>query len=213
MAGTNLTTYGDCVYEQLRTLYENGGRYFVLFNNAPLYLAPQYAGPPNDLAATQYWPDKPANTTLIEQRMLEQVVTVNEIFEYRTAVEVVVEKGWPGARFAVYDVNGLVSVSSLLVLLVSLRWFVGLTFGFASLQMTDIHNNPSAYLNGTAPLNVDGYVNHCNTTGGDCVASTSPDSFLWYDELHPSEQAERVIAREFVNVVEGDSQWATYWSG
>lgn len=79
--------------------------------------------------------------------------------------------------------------------------------------MTDIHSNPSAYLNGTAPLNVNGYVNHCNTTGGDCEASPNPDSYLWYDELHPSEQTERVIAREFVNVVEGSSQWATYWSG
>lgn len=80
-------------------------------------------------------------------------------------------------------------------------------------QMTDIHANPTQYLNGSAPLNVDGYVNHCNSTGGDCEASSSPDSFLWYDELHPSEQAERVIAREFVNVVEGSSAWATYWSG
>lgn len=33
-----------------------------------------------------------------------------------------------------------------------------------------------------------------------------------YDELHPTQQTERVIAREFVDVVEGSSKWATYWS-
>jgi hypothetical protein len=78
--------------------------------------------------------------------------------------------------------------------------------------MQNIHDNPSAYLNGTAPLNVQGYVNHCNVTGGDCVANSSPDSFMWYDELHPSEQTERVVAQEFVKVVKGVSEYATYWS-
>jgi hypothetical protein len=78
--------------------------------------------------------------------------------------------------------------------------------------MTDIHDNPSQYLNGTAPLNVNGFIHHCNTTGGDCATRKSLDSYMWYDELHPSEQTERVVAREFVNVVEGSSQWATYWS-
>jgi hypothetical protein len=36
---------------------------------------------------------------------------------------------------------------------------------------------------------------------------------MWYDELHLSEQTDRIIAREFVGVVEGGSKWATYWSG
>jgi len=78
--------------------------------------------------------------------------------------------------------------------------------------LTDIYNNPSAYLNGTAPLDVTSYSHKCNTSGADCVASTTPDSFMWYDELHPSEQTERVLARTFVDVVKGNSKWATYWS-
>jgi hypothetical protein len=44
------------------------------------------------------------------------------------------------------------------------------------------------------------------------TVNASPDSFMWYDELHPSEQTDRVIAREFVDVVKGNSKWATYWS-
>lgn len=154
-------------------------------NLAPLELAPEYAAPPNDVGPNQYWPDKPKNHTELSGRMMEQVVTVNSIYDYRTPFEVLIERNWPGAEFAVFDVNGL---------------------------MLDIYNNPSQYLNGTAPLDVTGYVHHCNTTGGDCATRPSPDSYMWYDELHPSEQTDRVIAREFVNVVEGSSQWATYWS-
>ena len=78
--------------------------------------------------------------------------------------------------------------------------------------MTDIIDNPTEYLNGTAPLNVTGFSHVCNVTGGDCVASTSPDSYVWFDPLHPSEQTERVIAKNFVDVVKGASKWATYWS-
>lgn len=57
------------------------------------------------------------------------------------------------------------------------------------------------YLNGTAPANVTGVGK----------GSASPDSFLWYDTLHPSEQTDRVIARTFVDVVSGSSEYATYW--
>lgn len=35
---------------------------------------------------------------------------------------------------------------------------------------------------------------------------------MWYDELHPSEQTDRVLAREFVDAVSGQSNWTTYWS-
>ena len=77
----------------------------------------------------------------------------------------------------------------------------------SSKQLTDIYNNPANYLNGTAPLDVTGYAN-VDGTGN----PASPDSFMWYDELHPSEQTDRVIAREFVDVVKGNSKWATYWS-
>ena len=77
-------------------------------------------------------------------------------------------------------------------------------------QILDIYTDPSAYLNGTAPLNVTGYVNHCTVSGSNCTQLSSPDSFLWYDELHPSEQTQRIIAREFVNLLGGNGSYATY---
>lgn len=34
---------------------------------------------------------------------------------------------------------------------------------------------------------------------------------MWYDELHPSERTDQVIAKEFAKVVKGLSSYATYW--
>lgn len=76
-----------------------------------------------------------------------------------------------------------------------------------------MYTNPSNYLNGTAPLNVTTWINQCTDINGTmCSARSSPDSYLWYDELHPSEQADRNVAKEFVKVINGESQYATYWS-
>jgi len=52
--------YMDCVYSQIDRLYENGGRYFVIMNLAPLNLLPQYQQPgEGGLQSTQYYPDTP----------------------------------------------------------------------------------------------------------------------------------------------------------
>jgi phospholipase/lecithinase/hemolysin len=45
------------------------------------------------------------------------------------------------------------------------------------------------------------------------ATGTDIDSFVWYDELHPSEQADRIVAREIANVLEDiGSQYATWFS-
>jgi hypothetical protein len=74
--------------------------------------------------------------------------------------------------------------------------------------MTDIWENPGNYLNGTVPHNVTSSVYQC---GDACAASEVRDSYMWYDELHPSEQTDRIVAREFVNVVRGETKWARFW--
>jgi len=43
--GTNINDYLDCVYDQLSRVYDNGGRFFVINNVAPLNLAPIYGVP------------------------------------------------------------------------------------------------------------------------------------------------------------------------
>ncbi len=78
-------------------------------------------------------------------------------------------------------------------------------------MITDIYNNPSKYL--ASPANVTGQYYQCDVaTGGNCTTSSlGLDHFLWYDELHPTEKADQVIAEEFVKVVKGSSTYATYW--
>ncbi|EJT97849.1 hypothetical protein DACRYDRAFT_111369 [Dacryopinax primogenitus] len=77
---------------------------------------------------------------------------------------------------------------------------------------TDMYNNPSMFLNGTAPLNVTGYYAHSNASGGDVYfVNNSPDSFLFYDGLHPSEQVSRHVATEIVKTLNRTSAYATYY--
>jgi len=115
--------------------------------------------------------------------MKEYTSLVNSLFEYRTPYELLVAKRYPGASFAVFDVHGL---------------------------MTDIYSNPTRYL--TFPTNVTAPYYLCDPTGANCkTSSLSLDHFMWYDELHPSQQTDKVIATEFANVVKGSSKYATYW--
>jgi len=160
--GKVLSDYTSCVFSAFDTIYASGGRNFVLMNNIPLHLTPQYANDTLDGAnATQYYPEKgSANHTEIAEKMHEAASTTNTVFQYETPYEVLVGKRYPGANFAVFDTYSLFS---------------------------DVYHNPAAYLNGSAPLNVTGFEHHCNTTGADCAYvydNTSPDSFMWYDELH-----------------------------
>jgi phospholipase/lecithinase/hemolysin len=115
--------------------------------------------------------------------MKEYTSLVNALFTYRTPYELLIAKRYPGASFAVYDVHSL---------------------------MTDIYNHPSQYL--STPANVQDSYSLCALSGANCTTSSlGLDHFMWYDELHPSEQTDKAIAREFVNVVKGVSSYAKYW--
>lgn len=137
---------------------------------------------------------------------------MDRLFDYGVPFEVLVKGRWPDATFDIFDVNSLI---------------------------TDIHDNPSAYLD--APANVTGWYHNCNTEGSDCVDATEPlDTFLWYDTLHPSERTgeltapcfttslplwlgqllltvafliDEIIAREFLGVVAGNSSYGTHYDG
>jgi phospholipase/lecithinase/hemolysin len=79
-------------------------------------------------------------------------------------------------------------------------------------QFTDVYNEPQKYLNGTDSANVQSWIDQCDVQGNNCTLKSSPDSYLWYDELHPSEQADRIIANEFAKVVSGNSEFTEYFS-
>ena len=106
-----------------------------------------------------------------------------------------------------------------------------------------MYNNPQNYFNGTAPLNVTGAVAECieplagenGTTFCTIVNGTAADSYMWYvlysfpssvsaflihlrpryDELHPSEQSDRNLARRMADAItrnESDTTWITWFS-
>ncbi|KAJ7723269.1 hypothetical protein DFH07DRAFT_946555 [Mycena maculata] len=84
----------------------------------------------------------------------------------------------------------------------------------------DMYNHPALYLNGTAPLNVTGCWNSCIAPfGGGNLTCTVQNGLVTVtyekinrtDELHPSEQADRIIAREIALMLEGKtSKWTTW---
>lgn len=109
VANKTISDYIECVYTALDRIYANGARYFVLMNIAPMQLTPLYATPERGgVGNTFYWPHKPDNRTEISYRMWEQVITVNDIYKYKTPFELLVARRYPGAHFAVMDMYSLV---------------------------------------------------------------------------------------------------------
>jgi len=187
LVATNITTFTDCIFQTFDSLYSAGGRYFILMNTAPLQLSPLYAVPSaGGVGNNQYFKNKDSyNLTEISFKMEEYTLTTNQIWKYQVPYELLIAQRYPGASIAIYDVHTL---------------------------LTDVYNNPSAYLNGSSPANSTGYFHHCNVNGTNCVNENATlDSFMWYDELHPSNRTDQVIAEEFINVVNGNSTYATYW--
>lgn len=181
----SLLDYVECVYAQLDALHDAGARNFVLLNLAPLNYAPMYALPENGgTINTNFWKDEAAynsNVTQVSEKMRQYVALLNSVYNYRTTEEVQISDRYPGSSFTIFDVHSLLS---------------------------DMWHNPESYLNGTVPANVTSTITAC---GAACKASEVRDSYLWYDSLHPSEQTDRIIAREFVDIVAGNSTWARTW--
>jgi phospholipase/lecithinase/hemolysin len=161
--GTTISSYVDCVWSVFDAIYRTGGRFFVLLNAAPLHLIPLYAAPSNGGSFdSQFWQNKTAyNTTEYQYKMLQYTTSANTMFDYGVPFQTVIKKRWPGATFAIFDAHRL---------------------------LTDIHDSPDKYL--AAPANVTGFYRHCKATdNSQCVNSpNSMASFLWFDELHPSEK-------------------------
>jgi len=186
---TTIPDYVSCIYNRFDGIYKAGGRNFVLFNTAPLQLSPLYGMPEaGGLKISHYWQNKWPNTTEVSGKMKEYTKLANSLFSYRTPYELLVARRYPGASIAIFDVNSL---------------------------MTDIYNHPTQYLD--APANVTGQYLTCDPAAAEwwnvCTTQEGrePHQFLWYDELHPSERTDQVIAREFAKVVKGESRYATYW--
>ncbi|EJD37636.1 SGNH hydrolase [Auricularia subglabra TFB-10046 SS5] len=187
-SGKTVVDTTKCAVDWVRVMYDLGARYFVFQNMIPLELSPAYAV---DAYPSVIWHTE-RNTTAFHLGMLELTSAGNAISELLLRD---LAPTLPGAHIAYFNSHGL---------------------------FADMCHNPSRYLNGTAPLNVTGAANACvyeldgGPVGGACpppVSGSDRDSYLWWDELHPGEQADRVVAREIAKALaQGDTQWAEWIS-
>ncbi|KAJ7020162.1 carbohydrate esterase family 16 protein [Mycena alexandri] len=188
ITGSNNASVVDvtgCMVDWVRTLYASGARNFIMQNMIPLQLTILYSA---NSYPNRFWAVE-RNTSDWSVLMNEMVLAGNKLTELMLQAVV---PTLPGAHIALFDSHSLIQ---------------------------DIYDHPALYLNGTAPLNVTGCWNSCIAPfgGGDLVCTvqngTARDSYLWADELHPSEQADRIIAREIALTLEGNnSKWSTWLS-
>jgi len=185
---TSLVEVTTCMVNWVKVLYESGARNFIFQNMIPLQNVPLYApvSYPN-----RYWTAQ-KNSTEWSMFITELVLSGNML------TKLMLEALAPtlhGAHVAIFDSHSL---------------------------FADMFAHPALYLNGTAPLNVTGSIRACvfelnesTSDTGDCTIATGTevDSFLWFDELHPSEQADRIVGREIAKVILGEkNKWTTWLS-
>ncbi len=184
--GTNISLFVDCLWQVFDAVYAAGGRRFVLFNQAPLQLAPMYRPSAWGGAGNgPYWANKTSyNDTEYAYKIFEYTTDVNTMVAYGLPFQAIVRRRWPGSSVAVFNVHQL---------------------------LTDMYNSPAAYL--AAPANATGFYHHCSPQNTNCVNMAAPlDAFMWYDDLHPSSKTDSVIAQNFVDVVAGTSKYGTWYS-
>ncbi|KAJ4480570.1 GDSL lipase/esterase [Lentinula edodes] len=184
--GVSLVDTVSCAVNWVKTMYVSGARNFLFQNMAPLQNTVLYSA---NSYPNFYWTAE-RNTTGWNVFMSEMTRAGNKL------QELMLEALVPSLKDA----------------------HLGLFDSYSLFE--DMIANPATYLNGTAALNITGCAHSCvyqlnesTADTGICTIAngTDRDSFLWYDELHPSEQTERNIAREIAEVIEGKQNQWTRW--
>ncbi|KAF5391336.1 hypothetical protein D9757_002048 [Collybiopsis confluens] len=184
--GASLVDTVGCAIDWVKVLYSSGARNFLFQNMVPLQNTVLYSV---DSYLNHYWTLE-RNTTEWNVFMSEITRTGNRLQELMLRA---LAPSLKDAHLGFFDSYSL---------------------------FEDMIAHPTSYLNGTAPLNVTGCVHSCvyqlnesTADTGACtiVNGTDRDSFMWYDELHPSEQTDRNIAKEIAAVIEGkENRWTTW---
>ncbi|KAJ8077581.1 hypothetical protein PM082_002013 [Marasmius tenuissimus] len=174
----SLADVADCQLNSIRKMHKLGARKFILNSLIPLHQTRLYA---DSDEGTIYWPD-PHNGTVWNKGVYNLVHSLNRMLNDGVQN---LNREWKG--------DGKV------------EWFD--TYRF----FEDVYNNPERYFNGSIPANVTGHCHQCPDPHdwrlcdiGDCTLDQR-DSFMWWDELHPSEQTGRQLAREMNKKIAGKS--------
>ncbi|KAH8833908.1 GDSL lipase/esterase [Flagelloscypha sp. PMI_526] len=178
--GVSLADVANCQIESIRRMYSFGARRFIVNSLIPLELAPLYNG---SSAPVIYWPYEHDGEAW-HKRMQNFVATVNTLV--KLGVKDLKEE-WKGQA--------------------SVEWFD--TYSL----FKEMYDHPENYFNGTLPPTSHNWCHRCDVPTdwhycgiGDCVGDER-DSFMWWDELHPSEQAGRVLADEIWKKINGKSHY------
>lgn len=177
--GATIPDFVECVWKALDGVYRLGGRHFVLLNVLPLQLSPMYASVDNGgTGNNEYWGNKATyNTTETQDRMEQYLSSANSMFATGAPYNLLVKRRWPGATVSLLDVHSL---------------------------LLDLRADPTRYY--TEPVNITGSWRGCGDAG--CWQSTNPQSsFVWYDEVHPSERTCEHVADEFIKLLDGRSRY------
>ncbi|KAH7305576.1 hypothetical protein B0I35DRAFT_492983 [Stachybotrys elegans] len=175
---TTMLDLVDCQLGSLWKLWDYGVRNFLVLSTIPLHLTPLYSITDEP---TIYWPE-PHDGASWHRQMFQNANSLNDLMRVsiRDAQK---EMSRKGGRIEFFD-----------------------TYKF----FQELYISPQNYFNGTAPVNVTGHCRQCpNATWtmcgiGDCTWEER-DSFMWWDELHPSEQTGRLLAKEIAKKLDGTS--------
>ncbi|KAF7366757.1 hypothetical protein MSAN_00934000 [Mycena sanguinolenta] len=172
----SLADLADCQLTTIRNLYALGARRFIVNSLIPLQLTRLYS---NSSDPTIYYP-APHDGVAWNKRMYNFVQTMNTLL--RRGVAALSEEWRGSATLDVFD-----------------------TYGF----FEEMYNHPAKFFNGSIPANVTGHCHQCPDPNdftqcgiGDCTLAER-DSYMWWDELHPSEQTGRNLAQELFKKLTG----------
>ncbi|KAJ7583601.1 GDSL lipase/esterase [Mycena floridula] len=178
----SLVDLADCQLDSIRKLQKLGAQNFILNSLIPLQLTGLYA---NDSSPTIYWPLEHDGNAW-NKRAFNFVQSLNRLLKDGVAV---LNQEWSSGN------RGIVSYFD--------------TYAF----FEEMYHNPVQYFNGSIPPNVTSHCHRCDTPTdfhfcgiGDCTLDQR-DSFMWWDELHPSEQTGRNLAAEIVKKIAGRSKY------
>ncbi|KZV97992.1 hypothetical protein EXIGLDRAFT_810005, partial [Exidia glandulosa HHB12029] len=158
---STLPDIADCQLHTIRRLHSLGARKFVLNLLTPLQLTKLYS---NSSDPTIYHP-APHNGTVWHKRMNDLVHTMNRLLSDGVKS---INSEWRGnGRVEIFDTYRL---------------------------FQEMFHHPMRYFNGSIPANVTGHCHQCPDPDdyrqcglGDCTLDQR-DSYMYWDELHPSEQ-------------------------
>ncbi|OCH85022.1 GDSL lipase/acylhydrolase [Obba rivulosa] len=189
--GVTLVNTVQCKMDWITTLYNSGARNFVMQNasgdmlnlqDVILYQADSY---PN-----RYWTAE-RNTSEWHIFMTELVASANKLTELMLNG---LAPTLPGTHIGLFD---------------SYKLF------------TDIRDHPAKYLSGTVPFNVTGAISSCVYPLNSNVSAVTPhcttvegsaqDSYMWFDEIHPSQRSDWVLAREITAGINNQSSEFLTW--